>query len=246
MATPVRQFDATEMAMHPDEYFRRAYVWEIPVRITHWVTALCLVVLFFTGLYISHPILAPSGEAYKNFVMGRVRQFHFAAAMIFLVSFLLRIYWFWVGNNYSRSGFPFVWRPSWWQDLFRQATDYLRLERGHIHLGHNSLGGLAYTTFVVGLGWVQIFTGLALYSETNPGGVLDHLFGWVIPLLGGSFKTHMWHHLTAWGFAVFAILHVYIVLYDSTQYGNGLIPSIIAGYKFYRKGAFKDDDRWLS
>ena len=245
MASAIPAFDTRDMAQHPDQYFRREYVWELPVRITHWVSAACLIALFLTGLYMAHPILAPSGEPYRNFVMGRMRQMHFGAAMIFVVSFLLRIYWFWVGNNYARSGFPFVWRPQWWRDLFMQATDYLRLERGHVHLGHNSLGGLAYTIFVVGLGWAQIFTGMALYSESKPGGFLDHLFGWVLPFLGGSFQTRMWHHAFGWGFVVFAILHVYIILYDSTQYGNGLITSIISGYKFYKPGDFKDDS-WLS
>lgn len=245
MGSIVQQFDGQEVERHPEQYYRREYVWEIPIRVTHWVNAACLIVLFLTGLYISHPLLAPSGEAYRNFVMGRVRQIHFITAMTFIVAFLIRIYWFWMGNNYSRSGFPFLWRSQWWKDLVRQATDYLRLEPGHAHLGHNSLGGLVYTVFVVGLGWAQIFTGLALYSETKPGGLADHLFGWVIPFLGGSFPTRMWHHTFAWGFVVFAIIHVYIILYDSTQYGNGLITSVISGYKFYKKGDIKDD-KWIS
>jgi Ni/Fe-hydrogenase 1 B-type cytochrome subunit len=245
MATTISHFDPKDVAAHPELYFRRQYVWELPVRVTHWVNAACLTVLFLTGLYIAHPILAPSGEAYRHFVMGRVRQVHFVSAMIFTVSFLVRIYWFWMGNNYSRSGFPFVWRRVWWGDLFRQAADYLKLERGHVHLGHNSLGGLAYTLFVVMLGWAQIFTGFALYSETNPDGFFGHLFGWVIPLLGGSMLTRTWHHLFAWGFVVFAILHVYVILYDSTQYGNGLITSILSGYKFYQPGDLKDD-KWIS
>jgi Ni/Fe-hydrogenase 1 B-type cytochrome subunit len=245
MASVVQQFDPVDVARHPERYFRREYVWELPVRLSHWVTAACVLVLFLTGLYISHPILAPGGEAYKNFVMGRVRQVHFAAGLIFAVSFLLRIYWFWLGNNYARSGFPFVWRPGWWRDLVQQALDYLRLRPGHIHLGHNSLGGLTYTIFVVGLGWAQLFTGLALYSETRPGGILDRLFGWVLPLMGGAYRVQMWHHLFAWGFLIFAILHIYVVLYDSAQYGNGLITSIISGYKFYRKGDLTGG-RWLS
>jgi Ni/Fe-hydrogenase 1 B-type cytochrome subunit len=245
MASTVQPFEPGDVQRHPSLYFRREYVWELPVRISHWITALSLVVLFFSGLYIAHPILSPNGEAYKNFVMGRVRQIHFITAMVFTVSFLVRIYWFWFGNNYSRSGFPFIWRAQWWQDLFRQGLDYLKLERGHVHLGHNSLGGLAYTTFVILLGWAQIFTGFALYSETNPSGFFGRLFGWVLPLLGGSFQTRMWHHMFAWGFVVFAILHIYIVLYDSTQYGNGLITSIISGYKFYQPGDLKDD-KWIS
>jgi len=55
----------------------------------------------------------------------------------------------------------------------------------------------------------------------------------------------MIHHLVAWAFPIFALLHVYIVTYDSTQYGNGLITSIISGYKFYRRGDIHHDE-WIS
>jgi Ni/Fe-hydrogenase 1 B-type cytochrome subunit len=177
--------------------------------------------------------------------MGRIRELHFLFGYILLFSFLLRVYWFYVGNNYARSGFPFVWRKSWWADLHDQGMQYLRLERGHVHLGHNALAGLSYTVLVIGLGWLQILTGLALYSESNPGGFWDKVVGWTIPLFGGSFRLHMWHHLFAWGFIVFAILHVYIVLYDDRQYKNGLISSMVAGFKFYEKDDL-DHDRWLS
>ena len=80
MSTAVPEFDPQEIALHPEDYFRRQLVWQLPVRITHWVNAACLIVLFLTGLYISHPLLAPSGEAVRHFVMGRMRQIHFVAA----------------------------------------------------------------------------------------------------------------------------------------------------------------------
>jgi Ni/Fe-hydrogenase 1 B-type cytochrome subunit len=167
------------------------------------------------------------------------------AGYCLLFGFLLRIYCFYFGNNYSRSGFPFVWRKAWWADLTAQSTQYLRLERGHVHLGHNALAGLAYTFFVILLGWCQMITGMALYSESNPGGFWDMLVGWVIPMLGGSYMVHMWHHTLAWSFVVFTIVHLYIAFFDSHQFRNGLITSIISGYKFYQKGDL-DHDRWLS
>ena len=225
--------------------YGRKYVWQAPVRLAHWINALAVTALFLTGLYIANPALAPNGEAYTHFVMGRVREIHFVAGYALLFGFLLRIYCFYFGNNYSRSGFPFVWRREWWADLRAQALQYLRLERGHVHLGHNALAGLAYTFFVIFLGWCQIFTGLALYSESNPGGFWDRLLGWVIPLLGGSYMVHLWHHTLAWSFVVFTIVHLYIVFFDSHQFRNGLITSIISGYKFYQKGDL-DHDRWLS
>ncbi len=138
-----------------------------------------------------------------------------------------------------------MWRKDWWADLTAQGMQYLRLERGHVHLGHNALAGLAYTFFVIFLGWCQILTGMALYSETHPGGFWDRLTGWVIPLLGGSYGVHTWHHTLAWSFPIFTIIHLYIVTFDSHQFRNGLITSIISGYKFYQKGDL-DHDRWLS
>jgi Ni/Fe-hydrogenase 1 B-type cytochrome subunit len=245
MATYVRPIDSDDVSARPHRYYRRRYVWEWPIRIWHWVNALAVTVLFLTGLYISWPLLAPAGEAYRNLVMGTVRKIHFLFAFVFFINFVWRIYWFWMGNNYARSGFPFFWRWRWWKDLFRQVFDYLKLERGHVHLGHNSLGGLSYTIFVILVGWAQILTGFALYSEGNPGGFWDRIVGWVIPLLGGSFQVHMWHHLFAWSFVVFAILHIYIVFYDGLQYRNGLVTSIVSGEKFYREGDV-DHETWVS
>jgi len=46
-------------------------------------------------------------------------------------------------------------------------------------------------------------------------------------------------------FIVFAVLHLYVVLFDSHQYRNGLISSIVSGYKFYEEGDL-DHDSWLS
>jgi Ni/Fe-hydrogenase 1 B-type cytochrome subunit len=173
--------------------------------------------------------------------MAKVHLIHYILAYVMLVNFLWRSYWFWMGNEYARSGFPYVWRPDWWTNLFRQAGDYLRLERGHIHLGHNSLAGLMYTLFVIGLGWVQLLAGFALYSESDPNGFWGHAVGWVIPLAGGSFQLQMWHHLFAWFFLFFSILHVYIVFYDGQQFKNGLVGSIISGEKFFQEGDVEDE-----
>ncbi len=244
MGDVVQPINPENVKGNPHEYFRRKYVWSWPIRIFHWVNAAAIISLFFTGLYISQPQLAPAGEAYNNFVMANVRMIHFASAFIFVINFFWRMYWFWMGSKYARSGFPFFWKKSWWQDLFRQVMDYIKLEKGHIHMGHNALGGLAYTFGVIGLGWLQILTGMAMYSESNPKGIIASLTGWVIPLSGGSFQVHMWHHLFAWGFIVFSIIHIYIVIYDGQVYKNGLVTSMVSGVKFYQEGDIDRDD-WL-
>ena len=134
---------ATPSALPPrDAIYGRQHVWQLPVRLSHWVN----VVHSHSDLF-DRPLrhisqLAPAGEPYNHLVMGTVQKIHFVAGFILLFSFLMRVYWFYVGNNYARSGFPFVWR-TWWVDLIRQALHYLQLERGHVHLGHNALAGLS-------------------------------------------------------------------------------------------------------
>jgi Ni/Fe-hydrogenase 1 B-type cytochrome subunit len=222
----------------------RKYVWEFPVRLMHWTYVIAIVVLFLTGMFIAWPIWAPEGEAANHFVMGRMRELHFAFGFALLVAIAIRVYWFFVGNNYARSGFPMFWRPSWYKAVIQQVIDYMHLERGHIHIGHNSLAGASYVGFFL-MCLFEGVTGLALYSESNPGGFWDRMAGWCIPLLGGSFRVHMWHHLVAWLIAVFVLFHLYIVLYDMKLYKNNLVRSILFGTKLYEPGDH-DADKWIS
>jgi len=226
--------------------YQAKYVWEFPVRLSHWVTAAAIFVLFFTGLYIAYPVAdPPEGEAYHNFLMGRIRQVHFIAGYFMLFSMILRAHWFFAGNRYARSGFPRFWAREWWEQLFGQMREYLGIERGAVPLGHNALAGASYFLFVWCLGAFMIATGFAMYGEVNPGGFWDTTFGWIRSLLGGSFRTHAWHHTASWAFVIFFLLHLYIVFMDTGRFKSGLLDSMISGFKFFRKGDL-EHDRWLS
>ena len=60
----------------------RIYAWEFPVRLTHWINFLCIIVLSVTGFYIGRPFI----HAYSTdqYIMGWVRFIHFVAAYAFL------------------------------------------------------------------------------------------------------------------------------------------------------------------
>jgi Ni/Fe-hydrogenase 1 B-type cytochrome subunit len=219
-----------------EERLGNRYVWELPVRITHWVTAGAITVLFATGMFITFPVFTSYGEPYRAFLMGRVREVHFIAGYALALSFAIRGYWFFVGNKYARSGLPLVWKKSWWDALFAVTREHLSVRRGPNQLGHNAMAGFSYFVGVGGMGIFQIITGFALYGETNPGGFWDQSCGWIIPLLGGSFRTHMWHHLVAWGFVAFTIAHLYFVFFESLRFREGLVSSIVSGDKFFREG----------
>ena len=54
---------------------REVYVWELPVRIYHWVNALCIVILCVTGFIIADPpAIMSASEAYFSYWFGVVRN----------------------------------------------------------------------------------------------------------------------------------------------------------------------------
>ena len=76
------------------------YVWEWPVRLTHWVNVLCIVVLSLTGFYIGHPFITAPETA--DYVMGWSRFIHFIFAYLFTVSVVSRLLWATIGNQRMR------------------------------------------------------------------------------------------------------------------------------------------------
>lgn len=121
------------------------YVFEAPVRIWHWLTVLCMAVLMVTGYFIGKPLPSVSGEATYLFYMGYIRLIHFSAGMVFTVVLLMRIYWAFVGNRYSRELFIVpVWRKSWWQGVWYEIRWYLFLaKRPSADIGHNPIAQAA-------------------------------------------------------------------------------------------------------
>jgi len=218
----------------PDvQLFRRVYVWEIPVRVFHWVNALAIVVLVVTGFVIGNPIkIEYAAEAHQQQWFGTVRAVHFAAAFFFVFNFLFRVYWSFVGNRYAN------WRE--WVPTrvaqFRQITDVIKKDIlllgswRKVEMGHNALGGLTYFALFL-LFLFQCATGFALYADMSRF-FLPKLFGWVVPLMGGDMAVRQWHHAAMWLFIAFSIIHIYLVFYHDSTEENGTISSMAGGWKF--------------
>ncbi len=204
----------------------RLYVWQVPVRVTHWVTAGCIVVLSVTGAYIADPFLLPPGGS----VMTAVRLIHMAAAFTLLASGLVRTIWLLTGNRFSRwSAFvPTSRRQA--TELFRQAAFYafLRKEIPKV-LGHNQLAATAYLALFALL-LVETVTGFALDGlvggEPGASG-----FGWLRELFGPQL-LRLIHHAAMWAILAIALFHVYSCILVDHLERNGLLSSIVSGYKF--------------
>jgi Ni/Fe-hydrogenase 1 B-type cytochrome subunit len=218
----------------------RVYVWELPVRIFHWVNALCLTVLSATGYLIGNPqAIFNASEAYQQYWFGTVRFAHFAAGFIFFFNLLGRIYWAFAGNRYARwSEYLPITKKQWRGLLEVLQVDIFQVKlRRALELGHNMLAATSYFVLFL-LSLFQVATGFALYSDMSSSWI-PKLFKWVVPLMGGDQAVRQWHHLAMWLFIVFVIIHLYIVLYHEYVEARGTAASIISGWKFRRDDELK-------
>jgi Ni/Fe-hydrogenase 1 B-type cytochrome subunit len=215
------------------------FVYEAPVRLWHWLNALCIVMLCITGYLIASPLASVSGEASDNYLMGYIRFAHFAAAYIFSIAFVLRIYWAIVGNHHAKQLFKLpITDSEWWAGMVQELRWYMFLvKQPRKYVGHNPLAHL-FMFFGITLGGLfMIATGFALYGEgTQAGSWSNTLFtSWLIPLFGQSQDVHTWHHLVAWGMVWFMILHIYAALREDIMSRQTMVSAIISGHRTFRE-----------
>jgi Ni/Fe-hydrogenase 1 B-type cytochrome subunit len=205
----------------------RVYVWQVPVRLTHWVTFSTLIVLTVTGSYIADPFLFSPGQD----TMRLVRFVHIVAAYTFVASGILRTYWLFAGNQFSRWSAFIPTTRRHLRELARQAQWYLFLRKDLPGiLGHNALASGTYLV-VFFLFFLQTITGFALVGihGTQPWATL---LGWLPNVLFGEQGIRLIHHLLMWAIIAFAIHHVYSALLIDHVERNGLMSSIFSGSKF--------------
>ena len=210
----------------------RVYIWEAPVRITHWLIALAIAVLSVTGLYIGNPFITVSGQAGQHFVMGWMKVIHAWAAWVFIGAVLVRIIWMFTGNNYARWDKFIPVHPSRRRGLWPTVKFYLfMLRRPPGYVGHNPVAGATYT-LVFGLYFLAIVTGLVLRgASADVESPLRWFASWA-PLFGGLQIARWIHHVVMWLLLGFAVHHVYSGVLMSTVEANATMESIFSGYKF--------------
>lgn len=219
---------------------RRVYVWQLPVRIYHWINALCILALIGTGLIIGNPPAILSGkEAYTFFWFGIVRFIHFAAAYIFFFNFLIRIYWGFVGNKFASWRNFIPTNKQFFTDMWAVIkTDIFMTKGMNIHsIGHNRVAGFIYFLTFIAFA-LQCLTGFGLYSATSDWW-LPNLFSWVPAVFGGDFQLRQIHHWLMWFFILFTAVHVYLVFYHDYVEGRGELSSMAGGWKFIEEETFK-------
>lgn len=218
----------------------RVYVWELPVRLYHWVNAACVLCLAVTGYIIGAPFSIPvRGEAWSSYWFGTVRFVHFTAAFVFFFNFLGRIYWGFVGNQHARWYNFLPLSGPLLRKQVREVVDVLKVDilQSRVEplpsVGHNALAGWTYFLTFLAFAF-QSVTGFGMYSAMSKAW-LPRAFSWIVPLMGGDFAVRQWHHMTMWFFIVFTMVHVYLVFYHDYVEGRGVLSSMAGGWKFVEK-----------
>jgi Ni/Fe-hydrogenase 1 B-type cytochrome subunit len=213
----------------------RVYVWEIPVRLTHWIIFFSILILSVTGYYIGRPFIDVPEPAKDHFVMGTMRAIHLYTAIVFSLAVLVRIYWLFVGNTYARLLQFIPLTRERWSNLWDSVLFFCFIRRGpEPYHGHDALAGAAYAGFFA-FYLILIGTGLALYTVIAAPSSPFQIFEFLVPLFGGLQIARLIHHICMWLVLILAVVHIYSVFLWSMVENAGEVDSIFSGYKFFPK-----------
>ncbi|WP_022850119.1 Ni/Fe-hydrogenase, b-type cytochrome subunit [Limisalsivibrio acetivorans] len=207
------------------------YVWEAPVRISHWVSVVCIMILAVTGLYIHYPFFTYDTVNSTPYVMGQVRYIHYLTGFIFTTSVLLRLWWAIVGNQYAH--IRTVYNPFKKKDrklIISYLKYYFFLEKNPPHtLTHNPMAQYAYIgIFLVFI--FQIFSGFYLWSLNDPHSTLYASLTW-FNSIGNVQYIRMLHYFVVYIIATFLIIHLYAAVLVDFRTHSGDVSSIFSGWK---------------
>lgn len=223
---------APRPVLHTERH--RLYVWELPVRLSHWLIVFSLLVLSFTGIYIGHPFLIAPGEARTQFVMGTMKAIHFYAAIVFTLAALSRIAWMFLGNRSARWHQFLPVRRERRRNLVEMFLFYSFLgPKRPLPLGHNALAGATYLLVFI-LYLTMILTGLALWGASAAVDSPLRVFSSLAPLLGGLQTVRWIHHAGMWLLLGFFAHHIWSVVMATLLDHNGIFESIVSGWKYVR------------
>lgn len=203
-------------------------VWQIPVRILHWLLVGSIAVLTVTGLYIGTPALSLGGRVHLS--MAYARGIHLFAGYLFIAVLIGRIIFMFTGNQWAR-----------WDQFLPASRERLRLLlpslRYYLFLekdpppvvGHNPLAGLTYLVLFAMFG-LQAVTGLALEGLGDPDGLVWALSGWIFDVAGVGMVRFL-HHLIMWLTIGFVVHHVYSAVLVDHEEASGEVSSMVSGWK---------------
>lgn len=210
--------------------YEKHYCWSILLRLFHWMFALSIVMLVVTGFYINGPWTNTMIEGSASWPMAWMRFMHFVAGYVFAAAVAIRLFLYIFGNAQERiwDVLPITKRNivNFWKTLLQYS--YISDEHDE-RLGHNVLAGLTYIVTVL----AAVFQIVSGFYMLFPEAVFWQ--GWGVAIFGSQQLSRYIHHLLMWWFMIFALIHVYLCIWNDVKGPEGLISSIFTGDKFKHK-----------
>ncbi len=177
-------------------------IWDLPVRINHW-----LVVLSFSIAFLTHD-------------SDRFLFFHILSGYIFGLLIIFRLIWGVTGTQYAKfNSFSFS---------FTSVINYLKgLMNGTAmrHIGHNPAGGWAIFIILI-LGFILVLTGILVEAgEENYG-----IFAAFVPYSLAQIAREP-HEIIAFLLLALVGVHALGVIAESIFHKENLVWSMISGNK---------------
>lgn len=210
--------------------YEKKHCWSILFRLFHWMYALSIVMLVTTGFYINGPWTNTMIEGSASFPMATMRFIHFISGYVFSAAIIIRTFLYIFGNKQERVWDILPITPRNIKNLFGTILRYAYITEEHdVRLGHNVLAGLTYLfTWVIAI--LMIISGFYMLFPEAP-----TWEGLGLAIFGSQQWGRYLHHLLMWWFMMFAIIHVYLCIWNDVKEPEGIISSIFTGTKFLHK-----------
>lgn len=210
--------------------YEKKKCWSILLRLYHWAFALSIIFLVVTGFYINNPWTNTLQEGSMGWPMAWMRYIHFIAGYVFTAAVLTRIFLYIFGNAQERitDALPITGRNI--NNFYRTLLQYSYISDQHDdRLGHNVLAGLTYVITIL----AAVFQLVSGFYLLFPEAVMWE--SWGVTIFASQQNARFIHHLLMWWFMIFALIHVYLVIWNDVKEPEGLVSSIFTGDKFKHK-----------
>lgn len=214
--------------------FRMQKEWWLSIRLIHWSVVISVFSLLITGFYIADPLVNVGGATSGKFWMGNITTIHtfFGIFLTFLI--IWRAYLGLFAKFHARWIDLLAWTDL--DNLITQIKFYLLLsdKKSKHEYQYGPLQSLAYSGLIC-LQIMIILTGLIMVGVNYHAGLSLWVGGILQPVataMGGLAGVRYIHHIIAWGFILFIMVHVYMALWSDIVYKEGTVSSMISGRVF--------------
>ena len=197
----------------------------LPVRITHWINALAILIMVLSGwrIYNASPLFDfkfPNGWTLGGWLAGAI-QWHFAAMWLLAINGLIYVCYGVFSGHFRRKMLPLPPRA-----LLRDLAQALRGKLAHDDLtAYNAAQRAAYLGAII-LAVLLVLSGLVIWKP-----VQFHELG---TLMGDFEGARIVHFFAMAALVLFVVIHIMMVIlvprtFPSMFSGNIRVPSDVRG-----------------